>query len=179
MSFALPASLRTAEELRDEFDRAFAHVPPPEAAQPLHLLAIRVAQRHYALDLNEVLGIHADRKLVAVPSPHPALRGLVGLRGAAVPVYDLALALGDAAEASPRFVAHVRAPLPFALCFSHWERHVRARQGDLVEARTKPSGGFVRARVDTEQGPLPLLSLAAIFQSLTGRDPMPHRPQEP
>lgn len=161
-----PAPQRTAERLQEEFDSAFTRAHAPAAAAIVDLLLIRVGDRGYALELRLVQALHADRKLVPVPSPRADLLGLVGLRGVVAPVYDLALLLGQPAQASPRWLAHVRAPAPFAVGFDHFERHVRLPRAELAEA-SDGHAAFARASAKTEQGLLPIVDLLTIFQSVT------------
>jgi len=42
----------------------------------------------------EVSGLFADKKVTRLPSPVSELSGIAGLRGAVLPVYDLAMLLG-------------------------------------------------------------------------------------
>ena len=81
-------------ELRDAFDRSFAQAPSTEAAAVENLLAIRVGAHPYALRMAEVSGLFADKKVTRLPSPVSELSGIAGLRGAVLPVYDLAMLLG-------------------------------------------------------------------------------------
>ena len=106
------------EELRAAFDRTFAFAEQDQAgAQYVDVLAIRVAEQGYALRLAEVLAVHAERKLVPVPSPAPELLGLVGLRGLVAPVYDLRRLLGHAAGPTPRWLALARGTSAIGFAF--------------------------------------------------------------
>src|SRR5882724_5436940 len=123
---------RVASELQRSFDASFANAHAPEPPPELDLLEIRVAEQGYALQLSQVLAVHADRKLVPVPGPRLELLGLFGVRGVVAPVYDLRLLLGYGAVTAPRFVAQVRAPTPFAVAFELFERHLRVAAGDVT-----------------------------------------------
>src|SRR5688572_94281 len=151
----------TAGELRSAFDRSFAESiaasPPPQ----LDMLAIRVAEHRYALRLSEVLAVHADRRLVPVPSALPELLGLAGLRGVVVPVYDLRRLLGYAAGVAPRWLALVRAPAPFAVAFEQFEAHLRLPETALIvgNGTNVAQSSFARGSVETADGPRSVIDL--------------------
>jgi chemotaxis signal transduction protein len=58
-----------------------------------------------------------------VPGPLPELLGIVGLRGAIVPVYDLRLLLGHTPAGPPRWLV-LAAGGQVALAFDHLEGHI-------------------------------------------------------
>lgn len=158
---------RRASELREAFDRSFAEAEPLAAEAPLELLLIRVRGNGYALRLGQVLSLQADRKLVPLPSSRPELLGLVGLRGQAVPVYDLSLLLGHAAGASMRWLALVRAASPLAVAFEHFEGQLRApRAAVVVAAGAAPTHRFASASVATPDGARPVIDLTALVAEL-------------
>jgi chemotaxis signal transduction protein len=169
---------QVAARLKAEFDDAFTWPHAPQAPAVVDLLVIGVGERGYALELSSVRALHADRKLVPVPSPRADLLGLVGVRGVVAPVYDLALLLGHAAPAAPRWLAHVRAPVPFAVGFEHFERHLRLPRAELSPAREGHSA-FAHASARTERGLLPVIDLLMIFESVTRRPAAPERREEP
>lgn len=162
--------LLLAAELRAAFDRSFADAHASEPPPQQDLLAIKVADHDYAVSLSELLSIHADRKLVPVPSASPALLGLVGVRGSVVPVYDLRQLLGYPKGAAPRWLVLVRAPAPFALAFEHFEAHVRLPRSELLLATQGDGapGRYTRGSVTTESGPRSLLDLPALFAGVSG-----------
>lgn len=158
-----------AFSLRSDFDAAFARAPDPAAPPQLDLLVIRVGEHRYALRLSQVLSVHADRKLVAVPSPRADLLGLVGLRGVIVPVYDLRRLLGYPAAAPPRWLAHVRAAAPLAVAFELFERHLRLPASDVTTATSNADAvhPFATGSAKSASGPLPIIDLLAIHQEVT------------
>lgn len=161
---------RIAEELRADFDGAFARPYPSEAPPQLDILLIRSFNQRYALQLSEVAELLTGRRPVPVPSPRPDLLGLVGLRGVVLPVYDLSVQLGHPPASEPRFIAQVRARAPFAVAFEHFERHLRVPATARVPSRDPSAAeSFVRASVRLEQYPLPVIDLPAIFESVTRR----------
>ncbi|HVY18717.1 MAG TPA: chemotaxis protein CheW [Bauldia sp.] len=83
-----------ADALRAEFDRAFAEAPTGAHAEQVDLLAVRLGGDPFAIRLSDTSGLYSDRRLTPVPSAHREFRGMAGVRGALVPVYDLAAAMG-------------------------------------------------------------------------------------
>jgi purine-binding chemotaxis protein CheW len=157
-----------AGELRNAFDRSFAEPEAVAVETQLELLLIRVRGQGYALRLGQVLSLHADRRLVAVPSPHPELLGLVGVRGQIVPVYDLSLLLGGAPAPNLRWVVLVRATTPLALAFEQFEAQLRVPHGALLEATgAAATHRFASASVATTKGARPVIDLAALAADLT------------
>jgi chemotaxis signal transduction protein len=158
-----------AAELRGDFDASFARAPDPATPPQLDLLVIRVAEHRYALRLSQVLAVHADRKLVAVPSPRADLLGLVGLRGAIAPVYDLGLLLGYGSTSAPRWLAHVRVATPLAVAFEHFEQHLRLPLADVTSALATEGAvhPFATGSAKSTSGPLSIIDLPAIYQEVT------------
>ena len=67
-------------------------VRPPLAAPPY--LAFRLAGEVYAIDILRIREIIEYNPPTAVPMMPPSLRGVINLRGAVVPVIDLAVRFG-------------------------------------------------------------------------------------
>jgi purine-binding chemotaxis protein CheW len=80
--------------LRAAFDAQYAEAPAAEAEPGEALVAIRVAGEHAAFRLTELAGLQPAPRLMWVPGGPPAWRGLAGIRGRLVPVFDLAALLG-------------------------------------------------------------------------------------
>jgi purine-binding chemotaxis protein CheW len=159
-----------AGELRRNFDRAFAHPETTPAAAQLELLLIRVRGHDYALRLDQVGALHEGRKLVAVPSPRPELRGLLGVRGQVTPVYDLGLLLGHAPGPAGRWVVLARGTAPFGVAFEHFEAYLRVPFSAMVAQAadaTSPQR-FATASVTSADGARPLIDLAALVADVTG-----------
>jgi purine-binding chemotaxis protein CheW len=122
------------EALREAFDRSFAQLPALEAVRTEDLLAIRVAGNPYALRVTEIAGLFADKVVVPVPSAVPELLGVSGLRGAIVPVYDLAALLGYSVHAATRWLVLARSREPVALAFDTFEAQLALSPQDVVSA---------------------------------------------
>jgi chemotaxis signal transduction protein len=120
-----------ATELARAFDTAFAESAQAAAGSPLALLAIRVAGEPLALRLTQLAGLYARRSIVPVPSALPELLGLVGLRGAIVPVYDLGALLGRAPQRDPRWIV-LAAQVSIALAFDELEGYWRLPADSVV-----------------------------------------------
>jgi len=74
-------------ELREAFDRRFAEPAGADAgATQDDFLTITIGADPYAMRLSEVAGLYLTPRITPLPGSVPALLGLVGLRGALVPV---------------------------------------------------------------------------------------------
>jgi purine-binding chemotaxis protein CheW len=111
-----------ADALRREFDDSFSGPPSAAEADRVELLMIRVGPDPHAIRIAEIAGLHADRRVVRVPGPLPELLGVVNLRGAIVPVYDLRLLLGYPAGPPPRWMV-VASAAPVGLAFDQLDGH--------------------------------------------------------
>jgi chemotaxis signal transduction protein len=158
---------KAAAQLRAEFDDGFAKDQVQDEAAHVDVLAIRVAEQAYALRLTEVLAIHEGRKLVPVPTPAPALLGLIGLRGSVVPIYDLRILLGHAAGPLPSWFALVRSTSAIGVAFDGLDAHLRLPEASLVAASTSDSvGRFTPGSVVTPSGPRSLIHLPSLVESI-------------
>ena len=70
--------LTRAEQLRRSFDASFARAHATDERASDRLLAVRVGDDPYALRLAQVLALHADRKIVPIPSTAGGLLGIAG-----------------------------------------------------------------------------------------------------
>ena len=154
--------------LRADFDDGFAPAPAPAAAAPQAMLAIRVGDDAYALRLDQIAGLHADRRVTALPSALPALLGVSGFRGQIAPVYDLAALLGYAAAAAPRWLVLVRGAQPLALAFDTFECHFSVAPERIVPAGAAQSWlcGTVEGEVAGGPAARPLIALPALLDEI-------------
>ena len=154
------------EELRREFDAGFAR-PVREAAEvSVELLAIRVAGSPYALRITELGGVSAGHRITAVPSSHATLLGLLGVRGALVPVFDLARLLGESAgDEAPRWVALSRGEQPLGLAFATVEGHLPVVASALTTGAAA-GRGLAEHVVRFEGGLRPVVSVAKVASLL-------------
>jgi hypothetical protein len=109
-----------ASELREAFDRGFAAAPAAEPGWRHELLRIELGGEPYAIVLADLASLHVDLEIVPVPTRAPALLGVIAVRGAIVPVFDLRRLLGIAATRPPRWLAIAGAN---AFAFDHVAGH--------------------------------------------------------
>lgn len=165
---SIPSQLTgRAQALREAFDRSFAQAPAPAPVRPEEFLAIRVADNLYALRVDEIAGLFADKVVAPVPSEVPELIGVSGLRGAIVPVYDLATLLGCPPRASARWLVLARSREPVAFAFERFERHLHLPRGALAPAEHGQSA--VRETARTEDGSVAVIHLPSIIEAIKNR----------
>jgi chemotaxis signal transduction protein len=157
-------------ELRETFDRDFAHEARQAGGERNDFLAIRVGGDPYALRLSELLGVAADKKIVTTPSHAPALLGLAGFRGAVTPVFDLGRLLGYGNAEAPRWIALARERQQVGLAFEVFEAHVRAGVSDLIAEASSDRAGLRGALRD---GALtrPIVHFPTLLSIIEGRAP--------
>jgi len=122
------------EGLQHAFDRTFAEAPRADAAPQEDLLAITISGDPYAMRLSEVGGLYSDKTITWLPGSVPELLGLVGLRGALLPAYDLRALLGYSHADCPRWCV-VAADAPIVLGFEQFDGHLRVSRGAITSAR--------------------------------------------
>lgn len=83
----------------------------PTATGDLELLAFRVAEQEYSVDIMSVREIRGWTRATSLPHAPDYVRGVINLRGSVLPVVDLAIRLGieagDPTERSVIIVADV------------------------------------------------------------------------
>lgn len=156
-----------AAELRRDFDRNFALPPPEGLASQQHLLALRIDGQPFAIRLLEIAALMAGKKIVRVPGSNSALLGIVGSRGAIVPVYDLQSLIGHARSAAPRWLA-VAAAAQIGLAFDTFEGQLRAAPDDIVPQRARSgTSAFTREILQMEEGAArPIFHLPSILAAI-------------
>jgi purine-binding chemotaxis protein CheW len=125
-----------ATELRHVFDRSFAQAVDAEPVLFDDFLAIRLRADSHVIPLAGVARLSPLPALTRFPSTVPEWLGLVGMGGAAIPVYDLGMLLGYPAGDPPRWMAICTA-LPVALAFDAFDgqfRHPRELGPRLPDA---------------------------------------------
>jgi purine-binding chemotaxis protein CheW len=160
--------LGRAEQMASAFDAGFARAPEVGAGELLDVLAIRLGNAPHALRLAQVGGLYARRAITALPSPLPELLGLVSLRAAIVPVYDLAALLGRPAQEAPRWLV-LAAGAPVALAFDALDGYRRLAP-EAIEAgpgKLGPAHSAELVRVDGELKPM--VDLRAVLERIAAR----------
>ncbi len=159
-----------ASALRAEFDGAFAAPAAARAPDEVALLALRVGAEPFAVRVLDVAGLFAARKIVHVPTRRPELLGIMGLRGAVVPVYGLAQLLGRRApDDAPRWVLLAGGEERVALAFAELQGHVLAPAGDLDAAAEAEGMGHVREVVRLGGVARPVLDVRSLVRAATRR----------
>jgi len=175
-----PEDFATAAELKRTFDQTFADPPPLDAGPTVDLLAIGVGGDPWAIRLSEIAGLWSDRRIAPLPGSMAELIGLMSLRGALVPVYDLRALLGYPGGMLPRWFVMAEAT-PVALAFDRFDGHMRvprtalsadpepgaAAQSPLTREVVR-DGGFAR----------PIVRLALVLDSIATRAQHLARPKE-
>lgn len=154
-----------AESLRREFDATFAAPAEIYSDDWEALLLIRVGERPYALRVRELGGTAAGQRITPVPSSNRALLGLAGIRGTIVPVFDLALLLGEPRSEATRWVAVSSGQEPVALAFAELEGHLkltRRELGTIVCSEER----WVSEIIQSENGLRPVLKVQALVDSV-------------
>jgi purine-binding chemotaxis protein CheW len=134
----------SAAALRRVFDESFAAAAAAKPARLESLLAVRLGSDPYALRLSEIAGLHADVKIVAVPSAHAQLLGIAGLRGIMAPIYDLAALLRYPSAANPRWMVLARMSQPVGFAFETFESHLQVPDTSLVNDEGITNAGAAR-----------------------------------
>ena len=160
--------LGRAAELARAFDAGFAHAPEVATREQIDVLAIRLGNAPHALRLAQVAGLYARRAIAPLPSALPELLGLVSLRAAIVPVYDLAGLLGRPAQQAPRWLV-LAATAPVALAFDTLDGYRRLAPEAIVTGPGEASAerGPELARVDGELRPM--VDLRALLERIAAR----------
>lgn len=166
MSAARELRLRTAEELKADFDAGFALAADAGGDVITEdFLAIRIGEDPYVLRLSEIAGLYVDRKIVPLIREHRALLGLATFRTVLAPVYDLRILLGHAGQEAPRWFVLVRAAEPIALAFDDLEAQIRVRAGSVSEGPSQ-ADRFVVGAVAFEGKPCPLVAMTSVLAAL-------------
>jgi chemotaxis signal transduction protein len=158
--------MNRAVEMRTAFDCSFAQAQQIGEDARQDFIAIRVGADPYAIRLAEITGLYADRRITRVPSPDPTFLGIAGLRGAVVPVYDLAAFLGHPTGDVWRWLLLVGG-FSLGLAFENFEGHLRAAPSAVSARVGSPrAGGFVQEVLHIDGAPRPLIHVSALFQSI-------------
>lgn len=154
--------------LQHAFDQTFADAAITDRAPLEDLLAIRVGGRPFALRLSEVAGLFVDRTVTRLPTMVPELLGIMTVRGALVPVYDLAALLGWSSAASPRWLV-IAAGTRVGLAFDQLDGHLRVPRQAITAHETASSSRHMQEVAQLEEGPRPIISLPSVLDAIASR----------
>ncbi len=166
MSAARETRLRSAEELKADFDAGFALAA--DAGREVvteDFLAIRIGEDAYALRLAEIAGLYVDRKIVPLIRERRALLGLATFRNVLAPVYDLRILFGYSPQRAPRWFVLVRAAEPIALAFDGLDAQIRVGVGS-VSAEPSQVDRFVVGAVAFQGTSRSLVAMTSVLAAL-------------
>jgi purine-binding chemotaxis protein CheW len=170
--------MNRALEMRTAFDCSFAQARETCEVAQQDFVAIRVGADPYAIRLADIAGLYVDRRITRLPSPNPAFLGIAGLRGALVPVYDLAVFLGHPSGETCRWLLLIGGT-SLGLAFEKFEGHLRgppaAVSTPVGERRT---GGVAQEVLHLGDAPRPLIQVRALFQSIEEASQQRRGPQD-
>ena len=156
-----------AAELALAFDAGFAEAPQRDERARVDVLAVRLGGAAYALRLGELAGVFARRSVVALPSPVPELLGLVSIRAAILPVYDLAALLGLARRDAAWLVVASEAPVAFA--FDELDGYWRLPPEAILPAAPGAASTAILELVQHAEQFRPLIHLPALLNGIATR----------
>ncbi len=165
MSSAATPLSQAVRDLRAEFDSGFAQAPRPAGAERQGMLAIRIGNQPYALHLDQIAGLYADRRIMPLPTPLQALLGVTAFRGQIAPVYDLAVLLGHVSAAPPRWQVLVRCAQPLALAFDLFESHFSVAPDEIMKAAA-PERGHLCDTVHGAHALRPIIELPVLHDDI-------------
>lgn len=154
-------------ELKAEFDASFARPAVLAEAHWEVLLRLSVGGTVLAVPLNQLKGLHALARVVALPDSPPGLLGVVGLRGQLVAVHSLAACLGLPLDEPPRWLLLGDASQRVGLAAGGFEGQLRVPPGQLrhhVGAASRPY--LSSAVLRPGEPPLPVLDMASLVKDL-------------
>jgi purine-binding chemotaxis protein CheW len=166
---ASESTVRSAADLRAEFDAQFAAAPSPHAAQTESLLVVQVGHGwRAALRVAELGGIYECPPILQLPGGPPGQVGIVGLRGKLTVVFSLAAALGRERAAAPgRWLALWSGDLSVGFVIPAVEGYVRIER-ERIRRRGAGDGGTVSVEelAEVDGGTYPVVNLAALIAKL-------------
>jgi chemotaxis signal transduction protein len=158
-----------AKALRQAFDESFARLPLVQERATEAFLTIDVAGDGYALRLAQVAGLHADKRVTALPGDVPELLGLANFRGTLIPIYDLRILLGYPPGPPPRWMVLVAGKIPVGLAFDRFEGHLALSDAEVIQEGSAPSHAHVAQAVRVGDKPRRIIDLDAMVESISQR----------
>lgn len=157
-----------AQQLREEFDLAFAEAAAAPVEGSVDFLALRLGGDPFALPLEQVSALLADKRITSLPASASEFCGIAGHRGEIVAVFDLAKLLGYA-EGSParRWIALSKVSRGIGLAFDEFEGFVRVA-ADAVRLDKSERGDTPPGIVDSGDTFRSVIEVSEIASSLTG-----------
>lgn len=162
-----------ATALREAFDAGFAHAARRDRPHTVDVLTLRVGGRPFAVRLDTLAGLAADRRVVRLPRTRAALLGVTGVRGVLVPVFSLPALLDLPAPADLRWIATVGDQPGTGFAFDALDGHHRVERSALLPSPAPRAlqDGVLLLGAET----VPLLDLVAAVSSAL----VPPTPEHP
>lgn len=154
-----------ASELHDAFDRGFATAALPADAARTDFLCIQVGGQRAALPLRDIASLHADLRIVALPTRTPALLGVAAIRAAVVPIYDLSAAFGSAGTGGTRWIALLRGGLA-GFAFASFDGHARIADASIAATTQR---GHISGQFVLDGQPHPILDIGFVLTAIGRR----------
>jgi purine-binding chemotaxis protein CheW len=149
--------------LRDAFDRSFSSTAEVERIDVESFVGIGVGDGSYAVRLSEIVGIHSEKRVARLPSPLPALLGVVGVRSGIVPVYSLRAFLGyGALRDAPRWFLIAGSKEPVGLAFERFDGQFKLGREALAPVEGRASGAHVREVARIHSGTRAVIDVGSI-----------------
>ena len=157
-----------AAELGAEFDRSFAQPAYTDDDHRIDIVTLRVATASYAVRISEIAGLFADIWITRCPSHVAEFRGLIGVRGALFPVYDLAALLGHS-SGQPRWILVGKAA-PVAFAFEAYDGHFRLSSKAIA---ARGAGQSTQAIASHNGNAWPIIDIANLIAAIRKKSPQP------
>lgn len=165
-----PRAAASVVDLRSAFDATFAQAAGGVAQEKRRLLAVRVANHPYAIDIDEIAGLLRASKIAPLPGAPPDFLGLAGIRGNLVPTYSLVALLGhgSARDNLPWLVLWRGAEL-VALAFSHLDGYVELAVSEVHAGENAAAQPHVRRFARLHDGLVGILGISSLVESIKER----------
>jgi chemotaxis signal transduction protein len=158
------------EALRRAFDSEFGR-EPAGPVERVDLVAIRAGGQSHAVRVSEIGGVVPFAAVAPLPCDDAAMLGIAAIRGAPLPVYDLAALLGRSAVGSPRWMLLSAGAERVGFAFDEIEEHLRVPRESLVALprRASTAGSPPEELVRGGSSLRPVLSMPALLAQLERR----------
>jgi purine-binding chemotaxis protein CheW len=159
-----------AAEMRLEFDNSFARPSASSSTDRESLLTFRAGGEALAVRVLEITGMAKRKAIQPLPGNVPALAGITTLRGALVPVYDLAGLLGlPPSSGSGSWLLLAGRETPVALLFDDFEGQVEIGREALFNNDKTGSPGCARVLVRLGDAHRPVIDVAGLLEEIRTR----------
>lgn len=174
MSEARRASADVVEQLRRDFDATFVRPNSSEIVETERIIIVGLAGDPYAIRMAQIRELHADHRIIPLPSSIPQLLGVASFRGQIAPVYDLTALLNYPRREAPRWLVLARADQSLALAFDSFQVQLSVLPHEMVLSEDSPRGEAIRPHLRgalVAQGApnCPILHLPSVLEDIKQR----------